>query len=432
MQLAEQQKRNVCSTEHLDKLVRLYGLDQPTTSSPTALCTNWLRKGSKEVVDTACPAGRCQTAPRFNIPKVSWDCQATRNVASYPKNKDRNTWPKTPQERAGLVVTYPGISEARDKYTPPPKAVTEVFSNYGVLQQLQPGYRVNPHQDYHIKGWSPLLKREPTGSETTEYKLNFTWPFGVSTQYAANSCYATETSMPEGMKALKVLGSEPYASLIIGELSLGVPIEGGESCRPDSVYWLVLSNLVARLHSQHLSRFHSAQGWAKRALRGSYHGREVGIRICTNPYRNERALQIIFQTLESFTIRTVIQAEQQTVLACTLNSLSIVSLSGSKIKLDQLSDVKWKRLCDYRFRTAQTYLAASTEVCCCGYSQKLKLSTTCSLVLPLRFELLAFCSHGNEYTIGTKNGAIKERHSCIPYRIVALFLLSPFAVALLT
>ncbi|OON22321.1 hypothetical protein X801_01781, partial [Opisthorchis viverrini] len=222
----------VCSTKHLDQLVHLYGLDKPATSSPTALCTRWLRKGGKEVsvkpgnkvIDTPYPAGRCQTAPRFNIPKASWDCQATKYVASYPKNKDRNTWPKTPQERAGLVVTYPGVSEARDKYAPPPKAVTEVFSNYGVLQQLQPGYRVNPHQDYHIKGWSPLPKREPTGSETTEYKLKFTWPSnkipfadlgGASTQYAAYSCCATETSVPEGMKTLKLLGSEPYVKTVV-------------------------------------------------------------------------------------------------------------------------------------------------------------------------------------------------------------------------
>ncbi|KER19472.1 hypothetical protein T265_11766 [Opisthorchis viverrini] len=83
-----------------------------------------------------------------------------------------------------------------------------------------------------------------------------------------------------------------------------------------------------------------------------------------------------------------------------------------------MSDVRWKRFCVYHFRTTQTRLAVSTEVSCCGYSKKVRVTS--------------LFSYGNKYMIGTENGVIKEGHFHILCRIVALFLLLPFTVTLMT
>ncbi|CAL8069377.1 unnamed protein product [Calicophoron daubneyi] len=114
-------------------------------------------------------------APRFN---VSDQCKKSCEVSQpgVRPNKRGTGWPSTPQERAGLEVRYPGISETRARFTAPPKLVTEVLNNHGEVRECTPGYRINPTPEYRVYGWDSTKVQKPDPADVTEFTHSYVWP----------------------------------------------------------------------------------------------------------------------------------------------------------------------------------------------------------------------------------------------------------------
>ncbi|TPP67431.1 hypothetical protein FGIG_06599 [Fasciola gigantica] len=113
--------------------------------------------------------------PRFNLAENMPTMTITKQTGS-PISVE--TWPKTAQERAGVMTQYPGISETRERYRPHPRPISEVLDNHGRLRPCQPGYQVNPNVEIRLPGWNKRTETESKVGDHSEYVSSFVWPDG--------------------------------------------------------------------------------------------------------------------------------------------------------------------------------------------------------------------------------------------------------------
>ncbi|VDP84314.1 unnamed protein product [Echinostoma caproni] len=123
-------------------------------------------------------------APRFNLDQAD---MAKTTTGRKEEKKSVSRWPETPQERAGIMIHYPGISETKERYPAHPVPVSEVLDNHGGLCQCQPGYQINPRTEIVLPGWSKQLDTGPQPADKSEYVSNYRWPDGRLIQTALGS-----------------------------------------------------------------------------------------------------------------------------------------------------------------------------------------------------------------------------------------------------
>ncbi|KAF8561566.1 hypothetical protein P879_09680, partial [Paragonimus westermani] len=119
-----------------------------------------------------------QTAPRFNLDKTVHKSRCPIQKKEDSCHPSTTEWHATPQELAGLSVTYPGISETRTRFTAPPRLISEVLNSHGKVRSCDPGYQINPTPLYRVNGWIPRRPRAQSPSPTSEHTHSYRWPDG--------------------------------------------------------------------------------------------------------------------------------------------------------------------------------------------------------------------------------------------------------------
>ncbi|KAK4468660.1 hypothetical protein MN116_007553 [Schistosoma mekongi] len=124
---------------------------------------------------------RPHIAPRFNI--ANYDqitCEALdQSNQSCPTKKNDIQWPLTIQEQAGISINYPGESETHSAFIKPIHCVSEVLTNHGELRDCIPGYRINPHSEITLNGYSSIKQQYALNSiDKSEYTQAYIWPDG--------------------------------------------------------------------------------------------------------------------------------------------------------------------------------------------------------------------------------------------------------------